>query len=60
MKERLAAQCYNSDEITFISMQAGYTALNLAARQGHTSIATLLLQNGADIENMDKEVCFAS
>lgn len=47
-------------DVTFFTMQAGYTALSWAAKQGHSSTATLLLKNGADIENTDKEVCCAN
>ena len=37
-------------------MQAGYTALHLAAKGGHSNIAILLLDNKAYIDNIDKEV----
>ena len=50
-------QCTTNEFHFFFSMQAGYTALNWAAKQGHSHTATILLKNGADIENADKEVC---
>ena len=53
------AQCnthHNMNIITCIYMQAGETPLFMACQEGHTEVAQLLLQNGAQ-PDIQRKVC---